>query len=534
VSKHVGNAVVNEGSCGEISITAMTLLSAGLDPTLPVRDRPEPLPEAEATANLAALAEQARKDMALIGHNHDWVPAPQDGAFNVLVLGGGQAGLGAAFALSRHRIGAVKVLEAGPSAEVGCWTRYARMHTLRSPKNMKGIELDIPSLHTERWFEAKYGPEAWEATDLCPREDWNEYLTWYRDVTGADVDVGTTVTAVHTPDADGYFTVEATRDDEQVTYRARRIVFALGLKGGGGTFLPPLVEQLPAEMRAHTEDDIDFGALKGRRVIVLGGGASGFDNASAALEAGAASVEMHVRRADIPRQNSLRWMEFPGMQEHFYDLTDEQKWEFSLFNGGLPQPPTQASVWRAFNHDNFTMLTDTRWAASEVRDAGGTGGAEVVVTDDKGDEHVGDYVISATGYAVDLGLRPELEEFLDDIALWSDEFGPAAEHPMGQCPYLGDGFQFQAKDAASEEAASYIPKLFHLSTGARASHGVAGNQLSGIYAGLTRMSNRIATDITTENWPDFFASFTAFNHEEVGNVGRHGYGEAWYPQAPRY
>ena len=193
-----------------------------------------------------------------------------------------------------------------------------------------------------------------------------------------------------------------------VVYRARRIVFALGLKGGGGIFLPPLVQQLPAELRAHTEDDIDFSVLQGRRVIVLGGGASGFDNASAALEAGAASVEMHVRRPDIPRQNSLRWMEFPGVQEHYYVLTDE--------------------------HDV---------------------------------EHVGDYVISATGYAVDPGLRPELDEFLGDIALWSEEFGPAAEHPMGQCPYLGDGFQFQAKGTASAEAASYIPKLFHLSTGAR-------------------------------------------------------------------
>ncbi len=327
-----------------------------------------------------------------------------------------------------------------------------------------------------------------------------------------------------------------------VVYRARRIVFALGQKGGGGIFLPPLVQQLPAELRAHTEDDIDFSVLQGRRVIVLGGGASGFDNASAALEAGAASVEMHVRRPDIPRQNSLRWMEFPGMQEHYYDLTDEQKWEFSLFNGGLPQPPTQASVWRAFNHANFTMLTDTRWSAAEVRGGGsasagagtGAGAAEVVITDEHGVEHVGDYVISATGYAVDLGLRPELDEFLGDIALWSEEFGPAAEHPMGQCPYLGDGFQIQAKGTASAEAASYIPKLFHLSTGARASHGVAGNQLSGIYAGLTRVANRIATDITRENWPDFFDSFTAFQHQEVGNVGRHVDGEAWYPQAPRY
>lgn len=135
------------------------------------RHRPAPVLDDVARANLAALTAQARADMALTGHNRDWVPAPADGAYNVLVIGGGQAGLGTAFALSRHRIGAVKVLEAGPPQEAGCWTRYARMHTLRSPKNMKGIELDIPALHTARWFEARYGAEAWAATDLTPRED---------------------------------------------------------------------------------------------------------------------------------------------------------------------------------------------------------------------------------------------------------------------------------------------------------------------------------------------------------------------------
>ncbi|MGV0868921.1 NAD(P)-binding domain-containing protein [Corynebacterium kalidii] len=496
------------------------------------RHRPAPVPDDVARANLAALTAQARADMALTGHNRDWVPAPADGAHNVLVIGGGQAGLGTAFALSRHRIGAVKVLEAGPPQEAGCWTRYARMHTLRSPKNMKGIELDIPALHTARWFEARYGAEAWAATDLTPREDWNDYLTWYRETTGTDVDFHTCITRVTRPDDDGYFHVTALRDDRPVTYRARRVVFAMGLTGGGGVFLPPLVEALPPQVRAHTQDPVDVAALRGRRVIVLGGGASGFDNASVALEAGAASVEMHVRRADIPRQNSLRWMEFPGMQEHFFDLTDEQKWEFSLVNGGLPQPPTQASVWRAFAHDNFRLLTDTRWAAAGVRD--GADGPEVVVTDDHGGTHVGDYVISATGYTVDLGLRPELSEFLPDISLWADRFAPAAGHPLGNCPYLGDGFQFQPKAGASPDAASYLPRLFHLSTGARASHGVAGNQLSGIYAGLTRLANRIATDITRENWPDFFADFRDFEHREIDTVGPHRAGEAWFPTSPRY
>ncbi|RAV31242.1 NAD(P)-binding domain-containing protein [Corynebacterium heidelbergense] len=502
--------------------------------------RPEPRSAEESQAALRELAQQARREMDVLGHNHDWVPEQPDGAYNVLIIGAGQAGLGAAFALQRHRIGGVKVLEAGPESSIGCWDRYARMHTLRSPKNMKGIELDIPSLHTQRWFEAKYGPEAWAATNLLPRLDWHDYLAWYRETTGADVDFHTWVSAVHAPtEPEGMFTVTAEQGATEgqkttVTYRARRIIFALGLIGGGSTFLPPAVKALPDHVRAHTEDAIDFAALKGKKIVVLGGGASGFDNASAALEAGAGEVEMHVRRSEIPRQNSLRWMEFPGMQEHFYDLSDEQKWEFSLFNGGLPQPPTQAAVWRAYAQPNFHMKTDTRWASAEYVEDGSAKPVRITTQDGRVVE--ADYVISATGYTVDLSLRPELAEFLPDIALWSDEFAPAADgHPLGKCPYLGEGFQFQAKSGADPEAQEYIPRLFHFSTGARASHAVAGNQLSGIYGGLTRMSRRIAKDITRENWPAMFEEFKAFDYEEVGSIGEHRPGvDVPYPQGPRY
>lgn len=213
------------------------------------------------------------------------------------------------------------------------------------------------------------------------------------------------------------------------------------------------------------------------------------------------------------------------MQEHFFDLSDEQKWEFSLFNGGLPQPPTQASIWRAFAFENFELVKDSRWQSVEVNEDG-----EVVIKDGSGRETVIDFVISATGYVVDLSLRPELKEFLTDIALWSDRFAPAKDHPLGKCPYLGDGFQFTGVDGAPE----YISRLFHFSTGARASHALAGNQLSGIYAGLTRMSGRIAQDITEENWARFFTEFKNFEHQEVTSVGRHTEGDPWYPDSPRY
>ncbi|WP_448852582.1 hypothetical protein [Corynebacterium sp. 335C] len=101
---------------------------------------------------------------------------------------------------------------------------------------------------------------------------------------------------------------------------------------------------------------------------------------------------------------------------------------------------------------------------------------------------------------------------------------------MAAYPYLGDGFQFTPKAGGPE----HIGRLFHLSTGARASMGVAGNQLSGIYAGVRRVARRIATDITREKWAGLYEGFQDFHHVEITSVAPHREGDAPYPSGPRY
>lgn len=78
----------------------------------------------------------------------------------------------------------MRVIEGSTAHEVDCWACYARMHMLRSPNSTNGIGLGIPSRHSGHRFEANYGKKAWDATDPVTREDRNEYLTRYRDVTG--------------------------------------------------------------------------------------------------------------------------------------------------------------------------------------------------------------------------------------------------------------------------------------------------------------------------------------------------------------
>ena len=51
---------------------------------------------------------------------------------------------------------------------------------------------------------------------------------------------------------------------------------------------------------------------QGKRVAILGGGASAFDNARWGLERGVGEVHVFIRRNDLPRINPIRFMEFAG------------------------------------------------------------------------------------------------------------------------------------------------------------------------------------------------------------------------------
>ena len=105
---------------------------------------------------------------------------------DVALIGGGMSGLAIAAAL-QHRGVQVDVYDEAPEGLEGPWATTARMETLRSPKQLAGPALGIPSLTFRAWFEAQWGAPAWEALDKIPRLQWMDYLRWYRRVLGLQV-----------------------------------------------------------------------------------------------------------------------------------------------------------------------------------------------------------------------------------------------------------------------------------------------------------------------------------------------------------
>ena len=111
---------------------------------------------------LGALEQRLHHDLNIIGYPlNEWVPErfTKEGerVLDVLIVGAGQGGLAIAFQLMRERVNNVLVIDKAEPGADGPWINYARMPILRSPKEVNGPDLNIPSISFQAWYEAQFG-----------------------------------------------------------------------------------------------------------------------------------------------------------------------------------------------------------------------------------------------------------------------------------------------------------------------------------------------------------------------------------------
>jgi cation diffusion facilitator CzcD-associated flavoprotein CzcO len=454
-----------------------------------------------------------RRDLTYLSYppSREWVvPRYRDGAqvLDVLIVGAGQGGLATAFALSLERIANIRIVDRNPRGLEGPWRRFARMTELRTAKEVTGIDLGIPSLTARAWFEAKFGCQAWERIEKIAPSVWRDYLDWYRDVLEIPVENEIEVTSIEP--AGDLLLAHLRRRGRTERVHARKIVLATGIDGSGGwRAQEALAAGLPAQRYAHSTDEIDFGRLAGKRVGVLGVGASALDNTAAALEAGATRVDLCFRRAEIPRVNPLFWANFAGMLGHFAELTDVERWRFMRhILEQLPVPPPQDSFWRCRKFENFAWHGNCGWHS--IRDEG-----DVAVVATEAGTFRFDFIIFATGIGMDLLARPELAPIVDRIALWRDRFTPPAGEEsdvLAQYPYLGTAFEFMERQPGT---APYLARLHNFTFGATLSLGVTGAAITGMKYGVPRLVNGLVRDLFREDAGAHYRDLLAYAVPEL-------------------
>ena len=453
---------------------------------------------------LTALDEPARHDLARLNYPApNWVPPSigPDGKplLDVLVVGAGMCGQTAAFALLREGIRNLRVIDAAPFGREGPWGTYARMETLRSPKHLTSPDLGVASLTFRAWYEAQHGAAGWDALYKIPTRQWLDYLHWVRRISAIPVENDTALRALEPAGALLRAQLHGPRGDE--TLYARKVVLALGRDGSGAPRLPRFPSFDPASMRAHdpaqmrahppvfhSADAIDFAALRGRRVGVLGAGSSAFDNAGTALEAGAAQVSMFARRAALPQVNKSKWASFPGFFHGFIALDDTMRWKFLTHVFDEQVPPPFESVLRCDQHAAFALHLGEAW--SDLAPAG----PGVRVTTAKG-TYAFDAVIIATGFDVDMMARAEVAALRDQVQMWRDKVPAeeAARHPEeARFPYLGPGFELIERSPGALPAARHV-HLFNW--GCAMSHGQLAGDIPGLGTGATRLAQALARDL---------------------------------------
>ena len=392
-------------------------LSGGMQEGLPAL-------ESRLAAGLAALEEPAAP----------WVPplrAPDGGeALDVAILGAGMAGLAAGLALKREGVRRVLLLDAAAPGQEGPWVTYARMRTLRSPKHLAGPALGLPALTFRAWYTAQHGEPGWEALGKIPRGVWMDYLRWYAKVAALPIRSGVRITRI-TPEGE-VFRLEYAGG----AVFARHVVLATGRDGFGG---PRLLPGFAAEGRGtawvHSADAIDFAALRGRRVAVIGAGASAFDNAAEALEAGCAALRLLVRRPALPTVNASKAMDSRGHWHGWAGLPDAWKWRLLREVEGRQTPPPRESVLRLSRDPRTTLHLGRPVTGVAADGALQTPAGPLAV----------DFTILGTGFVHDPGLRPELRDIAPHIRLWRDAYAPPpaeADAGLGAAPYLDAGFGF--------------------------------------------------------------------------------------------
>jgi cation diffusion facilitator CzcD-associated flavoprotein CzcO len=462
-------------------------------------------------AGLAALEERLRQDLAWLElPAKPWVPRRMvdgEGVIDVVIVGAGMAGLVASATLKRLGVDNHLVLDRAPAGQEGPWVTFARMRTLRSPKELTGPAMGMPALTFRAFYEAQYGVAAWQALDRAPRTMWMDYLIWYRKVLGLPVRNEVSVERVGAR-SDELFVLDVCEANRSRQILARHVVLATGRDGLGGSYVPPLVNGLDRRFWAHSADMIDFAALRGKRVAVVGAGASALDNAAVALEAGAARLDLFIRRPDIPRINKFTGIGSQGVVHGFAGLSDDWKWRFLDYTLKAQTPPPRHSVLRvsAYPHAHFHLGSPINELIAD--------GNHLVITTPKG-RYEADFIIFGTGFKVDFALRPELAEFVPHIRLWRDRFAAPAgmDNPeLENSPDLGDSFEFLEKVPG---ACPMLSRLHCFSYPATLSHGKLSGDIPAISEGADRLARGIVRRLFVDDREAHFANLKAFATSEL-------------------
>lgn len=464
-------------------------------------------------------------DFATLNHPpQNWVPAragPDGRAMlDVLIVGAGMCGLTAALHFKRLGIHNARLIDAAPEGRQGPWRTFARMETLRSPKHLTGPASGMANLTFRAWWEAQHGDAGWEGLGLINREIWADYLDWYGRVTGGVRETGVWLETL-TPFEDGLTAALAHDNGRTETIHARHVVLATGREGMAVMRIPPVFAPFHGRLVHHTGDGPGRELMMGRDVAVIGLGASAFDYAAEALEAGARSVKILGRSDKLSRVNKAKQITYAGFVHGYPLLPDAEKVAIlsHVFAKGIAPP--RGTVQRVMQHDNIELVLGAEVTTASERDG------RLVLETGKG-VFLADLVVLGTGYRIEVGEAAYLAPYLDVLATWRDRFAEPAPGEFLDFPYIGPRFEFTPKPGAGD-ASRFLSRLTCFNHAAMMSLGNLANDIPAVSEGAERLARGIAAALYLHDFDQHWADLTAYEEGELQGDEIPGFDAYWPP-----
>jgi thioredoxin reductase len=211
--------------------------------------------------------------------------------------------------------------------------------------------------------------------------------------------------------------------DDGETFSARRVVLAVGVTHF--EYVPEILSQLPGQCISHSARHREVAAWKGRKVVIVGGGASALDLAGLMHDAGV-NVELVARKKELkfhskPTGKPRSWWQRlrhpdsglgPGIRSRIFA---NAPWAFQY----LPENMRVNLVKRTLGPSGGYFVHDMVVGKVPLHLGYGVDKAEAQsdgvhlhlrAQDGSTQELVADHVVAATGYKVDLRQL----NFLDD------------------------------------------------------------------------------------------------------------------------
>lgn len=303
----------------------------------------------------------------------------------------------------------------GPPMEV--WRQHMPKGMLLKSDGFASNLSDPARSLTLKHFCAAQGRPYQDTNLPVPIETFIEYALAFQQKFVPHLDVRQVAHIERTPD--GYQLQLA--DGE--TVRARRVVLAVGITHFA--YVPPSLAALPADLLSHSSAHNDCSIFRGKRVTVIGAGASAIDLAALMHESGAdvslvakASI---IRFHDRPRPGARTlWQQMrnpssglgPGWKSRFY--TDlplafhrfPERHRLRIVQQHLGPAPGWPMKQRV--EGKFPILLGRTIAKAQVLN----GGVRLSLSsgDRQMEEHETGHVVAATGYRPDLRRLHFLDE----------------------------------------------------------------------------------------------------------------------------